>query len=202
MKYPEHNIVLLIITYISDISLFYIFLIRNKHRLSLSNSSLTYHRPVCRYVDEVQLVYQWIPPRVPQALGVLADRINTTFKISGDPWAAHRALFIPRPHPVLSGQYSCTVSTFEDEDTQSAHLLVWSEFFSFSEYEYLHSIIQWSSICHYPFPLSFLSLSAALANFLGGFAIPAGRIVHPKGLMPYERLESVGGDVNQSEIFA
>lgn len=77
------------------------------------------------YVDDVQLVYQWIPPRVPQAAGVLAGRINTTFRVSSDPYVAHRALYIPRPHPVLSGQYSCTVSTFEDEDTRSGHLLVW-----------------------------------------------------------------------------
>lgn len=60
-------------------------------------------------------------------LGVLAGRINTTYKVSKDPWTAHRALYIPRPHPVMSGQYSCTVSTFEDEDTESAHFLVWSE---------------------------------------------------------------------------
>ncbi|XP_050687489.1 uncharacterized protein LOC126980993 [Eriocheir sinensis] len=77
------------------------------------------------YVDEVKLVYQWIPPREPMALGMLAGRINTTYKVSKDPWTAHRALYIPRPHPVMSGQYSCTVSTFEDEDTESAHFLVW-----------------------------------------------------------------------------
>ncbi|KAG0727094.1 hypothetical protein GWK47_035362 [Chionoecetes opilio] len=81
--------------------------------------------PARRYVDKVHLVYQWIPPRLPQALGVLAGRVNTTFRVSSDPWAAHRALYIPRPHPVLSGQYSCTVSTFEDEDTRVAHFLVW-----------------------------------------------------------------------------
>ncbi|XP_045137517.1 uncharacterized protein LOC123519904 isoform X3 [Portunus trituberculatus] len=77
------------------------------------------------YMNKVHLVYQWIPPRAPQALGVMAGRIDTTFTVSRDPWAAYRALYIPRPHPMLSGQYSCTVSTFEDEDTESAHFLVW-----------------------------------------------------------------------------
>ncbi|XP_071537177.1 uncharacterized protein [Panulirus ornatus] len=78
------------------------------------------------YVDKIHLVYQWIPPRRPQALGVLSGRVNTTYQASGDPWAAHRAIFIPRPDPTLSGHYSCTVSTFEDEDTRTAHLLVWT----------------------------------------------------------------------------
>ncbi|XP_071524417.1 uncharacterized protein [Panulirus ornatus] len=75
-------------------------------------------------------VHMWsshlIPPRRPQALGVLSGRVNTTYQASGDPWAAHRAIFIPRPDPTLSGHYSCTVSTFEDEDTRTAHLLVWT----------------------------------------------------------------------------
>ncbi|KAK8378557.1 hypothetical protein O3P69_011215 [Scylla paramamosain] len=78
------------------------------------------------YVDKIHLVYQWIPPRHPQALGVLAGRVDTTYRASHDPLAAHRALRIPRPHPALSGQYSCTVSTFEDEDTRTAPLLVWT----------------------------------------------------------------------------
>ncbi|XP_042860375.1 uncharacterized protein LOC122246123 isoform X1 [Penaeus japonicus] len=78
------------------------------------------------YVDGVHLVYQWIPPRLPQALGVLNGRVNTTYEASQDAWAKYRALYIPNPDPSLSGQYSCTVSTFEDEDTRSANLLVWA----------------------------------------------------------------------------
>ncbi|KAG7161448.1 hypothetical protein Hamer_G021110, partial [Homarus americanus] len=77
------------------------------------------------YVDKIHLVYQWIPPLRPQALGVLSGRVNTTYEASRDPWAVHRALYIPHPDPSLSGQYSCSVSTFEDEDTRTAHLLVW-----------------------------------------------------------------------------
>ncbi|XP_042235336.1 uncharacterized protein LOC121875052 isoform X2 [Homarus americanus] len=77
------------------------------------------------YVDKLHLVYQWIPPLRPQALGVLSGRVNTTYEASRDPWAVHRALYIPHPDPSLSGQYSCSVSTFEDEDTRTAHLLVW-----------------------------------------------------------------------------
>ncbi|XP_064093711.1 uncharacterized protein LOC135206253 [Macrobrachium nipponense] len=78
------------------------------------------------YIDGVHLVYQWIPPGVPQAAGVLNGRVNTTFRASSEPWEAHRAIYIPYPDSTLSGRYSCTVSTFEDEDTSSAPMLVWT----------------------------------------------------------------------------
>ncbi|KAK3871791.1 hypothetical protein Pcinc_023078, partial [Petrolisthes cinctipes] len=78
------------------------------------------------YLDKIHLVYQWIPPLRPQALGVLSGRVNISYSASRDPWAMHRALYIPRPDPALTGQYSCSVSTFEDEDTRSAPLLVWT----------------------------------------------------------------------------
>ncbi|XP_050704841.1 uncharacterized protein LOC126990313, partial [Eriocheir sinensis] len=84
------------------------------------------HLILHRYLDKIHLVYQWIPPRQPQPLGVLAGRVDTAYRASSDPWAAHRALYIPRPHPALTGQYCCTVSTFEDEDWRTAPMLVWA----------------------------------------------------------------------------
>ncbi|XP_068241956.1 uncharacterized protein [Palaemon carinicauda] len=78
------------------------------------------------YLDAVHLVYQWIPPIKPQALGVLSGLANTSYKVSKEPWEAFRALYIPHPQPELSGRYSCVVSTYEDEDMRSADLLVWA----------------------------------------------------------------------------
>ncbi|XP_066939244.1 uncharacterized protein [Macrobrachium rosenbergii] len=78
------------------------------------------------YLDAVHLVYQWIPPIQPQALGVLSGLVNTSYRASKEPWEAFRALYIPHPQPELSGRYSCVVSTFEDEDMRSADLLVWA----------------------------------------------------------------------------
>ncbi|XP_050692320.1 uncharacterized protein LOC126983566 [Eriocheir sinensis] len=78
------------------------------------------------YIDNLP-VYQWIPPGRPQAMGVLAGRVDPSYRASPHPWDAHRALYIPRPLPALSGRYTCTVSTFENEHTRSAPLLVWRE---------------------------------------------------------------------------
>ncbi|CAL4181820.1 unnamed protein product, partial [Meganyctiphanes norvegica] len=61
-----------------------------------------------------------------QALGVLKDRVELLYQASAEPWSKHRAVYIKNPSPELSGHYSCSVSTFEDEDTKSAHMLVWA----------------------------------------------------------------------------
>ncbi|XP_047741101.1 uncharacterized protein LOC108675241 isoform X2 [Hyalella azteca] len=80
---------------------------------------------ILRYVDMVHLVYQWIPPQKPQALGLLSDRVDTSYKAAREWWAEYRAIRITKLDPTLSGDYSCTVSTYEDEDTSTAPLLVW-----------------------------------------------------------------------------
>ncbi|KAL7645130.1 UNVERIFIED_CONTAM: hypothetical protein RMT77_003508 [Armadillidium vulgare] len=78
------------------------------------------------YLNRVNLVYQWIPPREPQVVGILKDKIDLSFTSSDDPYERHRALKVLRPDPGLSGTYSCRVSTFEEEDSDSASLLVWT----------------------------------------------------------------------------
>ncbi|KAF2364435.1 Immunoglobulin-like domain [Trinorchestia longiramus] len=77
------------------------------------------------YVDTVHLVYQWIPPQKPQALGLLSERVDTAYKAASESWSRHRAIRITKLDPTLSGDYSCTVSTYEDEDTRTSPLLVW-----------------------------------------------------------------------------
>lgn len=80
-----------------------------------------------RYVDGVHLVYQWIPPQQPQALGLLSGRVDTSHRAAAQAWARHRAIRVTKLEPTLSGDYSCTVSTYEDEDTRTAPLLVWGK---------------------------------------------------------------------------
>ncbi|CAL4151438.1 unnamed protein product, partial [Meganyctiphanes norvegica] len=46
------------------------------------------------YKDGVHLVYQWIPPMTPQALGVLKDRVDLLYQASAEPWSKHRAVYI------------------------------------------------------------------------------------------------------------
>ncbi|XP_041973338.1 uncharacterized protein LOC121729022 [Aricia agestis] len=72
------------------------------------------------------LVYQWIPPNPPQALGILRDKLDLSYKASNNPHTWHRALRVRSPEPELTGNYTCVVSTFlaEDERTRPMTIFV------------------------------------------------------------------------------
>lgn len=72
-----------------------------------------------------QPVYQWIPPRLPEALGRLKDRIDLNHRITDDPRTMHRALRIIQPTVDLAGDYKCEVSSFAGEDTRNMTFIVY-----------------------------------------------------------------------------
>lgn len=79
--------------------------------------------------DRPEPVYQWIPgQKKPQGLGILKDKLNLEYKITEDINTMHRALHILRPSAELSGEYTCVVSTFHNEDRRSKKMLVFGKF--------------------------------------------------------------------------
>ncbi|KAL7647366.1 UNVERIFIED_CONTAM: hypothetical protein RMT77_000962 [Armadillidium vulgare] len=70
-------------------------------------------------------VYQWIPPNKPQDLGILKGRLDLSHTVSPNSWAQHRALAILNPTTELSGEYSCSVSSFKAEDIKRKNLVVY-----------------------------------------------------------------------------
>lgn len=79
--------------------------------------------------DQSRPVYQWIPgTKKPQGLGVLRDKLNLDYRASKDARTWHRALHIPEPSADMSGDYTCVVSTFGDEDRQTKRMLVFGKF--------------------------------------------------------------------------
>ncbi|XP_063362817.1 uncharacterized protein LOC134651645 [Cydia amplana] len=72
------------------------------------------------------LVYQWIPPMRPQVIGLLKGKVDLNFRISEEPLQAYRAIKILNPSTHLSGNYTCVVSTFEEEDRETSSMLVYS----------------------------------------------------------------------------
>lgn len=92
--------------------------------------------------DLPQPVYQWIPggSMRPQGLGILKDKLNLDYKASKDENTMHRALHILRPSANLSGEYTCVVSTFHNEDRQSKKMLVFGK--SFFMFIFLKSILE------------------------------------------------------------
>lgn len=79
--------------------------------------------------DLPQPIYQWIPggQMRPQSLGILKNKVNLDYKASQDINTMHRALHILRPSADLSGEYTCVVSTFHDEDKQTKKMLVFGK---------------------------------------------------------------------------
>lgn len=73
-------------------------------------------------------VYQWIPGKRPQDLGILKGRLNLDHRASNDPFKRHRALEILRPTYELSGVYRCKVATVEEEAVMAKTMIVYSEY--------------------------------------------------------------------------
>lgn len=73
-------------------------------------------------------VYQWIHSKKPQGLGVLHGKLNLEYRISDDNATMYRALQIINPTTELSGEYKCTVSTFNDERSQTRKMIIYGKF--------------------------------------------------------------------------
>lgn len=76
------------------------------------------------FKNKARPVYQWIPSQKPQDLGILRGRVDLTYRVSNDPLKMHRALRIVKPNTDISGEYTCVVSTFMDEDSKTKQMIV------------------------------------------------------------------------------
>ncbi|GFG38694.1 hypothetical protein Cfor_07009, partial [Coptotermes formosanus] len=70
-------------------------------------------------------VYQWIHSKKPQGLGVLNGKLNLEYRVSNDNATMYRALQIINPTTELSGEYKCTVSTFNEERSQTRKMIIY-----------------------------------------------------------------------------
>ncbi|XP_049888207.1 uncharacterized protein LOC126382401 [Pectinophora gossypiella] len=69
-------------------------------------------------------VYQWIATQKPQDMGILRGRVDLLYRASSDPLKMHRALRIVKPNTDISGDYTCVVSTFMEEDSRTKQMIV------------------------------------------------------------------------------
>ncbi|XP_026315756.1 uncharacterized protein LOC113227099 [Hyposmocoma kahamanoa] len=93
------------------------------------------------------LVYQWIPPLRPQVIGLLKGKVDMNFRISEEPLQAYRAVKILNPSTHLSGNYTCVVSTFMEEDRQTRSMLVYSSGKRFHFYQEKKYVFWVTLIC-------------------------------------------------------
>jgi len=70
-------------------------------------------------------IYQWIPPGHPQGLGAMRGKINLDYDVSPDPWERHRGLYLYAPSIEMSGDYTCKISTMENEVSKTKRMTVY-----------------------------------------------------------------------------
>ncbi|XP_018371511.1 PREDICTED: uncharacterized protein LOC108766608 [Trachymyrmex cornetzi] len=73
-----------------------------------------------------QVVYQWIYGRYPLADEPAAKYVDLTYKASSDPYTEYRAIKLNKPGVDLTGVYTCVISTYADERTANASMIVYS----------------------------------------------------------------------------
>lgn len=80
---------------------------------------------VLKWLLEGSPVYQWIPPKKPQAIAFFKTRADPTFEMDGgDPLDRFRSLNIIRPAYNMTGEFTCSVQTFQSSDKRSARLQI------------------------------------------------------------------------------
>ncbi|CAG5007893.1 unnamed protein product [Parnassius apollo] len=56
-------------------------------------------------------------------MGILKGRVDLAYRASSDPLKMHRALRIVKPDTDISGDYTCVVSTFMEEDSRTKQMI-------------------------------------------------------------------------------
>ncbi|CAG4945170.1 unnamed protein product [Parnassius apollo] len=77
--------------------------------------------------NKARPVYQWIVSQKPQDMGILRGRVDLAYRASSDPLKMHRALRIVKPNTDISGDYTCVVSTFMEEDSRTKQMIVFGK---------------------------------------------------------------------------
>lgn len=77
--------------------------------------------------NKTRPVYQWIVNQKPQDMGILRGRVDLLYRASNDPYKMHRAMRIVKPNTDISGEYTCVVSTFMEEDQRTKQMIVFGK---------------------------------------------------------------------------
>lgn len=82
---------------------------------------------------DVQQIYQWIPESKKHGFGMgpLKDRLDLNYNITDDAKTMYRALKIRNITQDLSGNYTCKVSSFNNEDTETKQLIIYCKYIFF-----------------------------------------------------------------------
>jgi len=80
------------------------------------------------FFNDNRVVYQWIYGKPPLADESVAKYVDLTYKASDDPFTEYRAMKLNKPGIELTGNYKCVISTFEDERTANASMVIYCKY--------------------------------------------------------------------------
>lgn len=73
-----------------------------------------------------EVAYQWIYGMEPLAGDTARKYIDLEYRASDDPYTKYRAMKLNKPGIDLTGEYTCVIFTFADEQSASASMVVYS----------------------------------------------------------------------------
>lgn len=81
-----------------------------------------------KWFYDKQQIYQWIPGiSKPRGLGKFSKRIDLEYKVTDDEDNMYRALRIKNLTLDLSGNYTCKVSSYFNEETETKKLIIYGK---------------------------------------------------------------------------
>lgn len=82
------------------------------------------------YNGDIEQVYQWIPDSKKHGfgMGLLKDRLDLSYIASNDSNTMYRALKIRNITQDLSGNYTCKISSYNNEVTETKQLIIYCKY--------------------------------------------------------------------------
>lgn len=80
------------------------------------------------FFNKYVLLYQWIYHSPPQADPSFQKYIDLNYMATEDNYTMYRAMKLNKPDVELSGEYTCSVSTYADEDDKTASMTVYCKY--------------------------------------------------------------------------
>ncbi|XP_024226158.1 uncharacterized protein LOC100741287 [Bombus impatiens] len=75
-----------------------------------------------------EVAYQWIYGREPLAGDTARKYIDLQYKASDDPYTKYRAMKLNKPGIDLTGEYTCVIFTYADEQSASGSMVVYCKY--------------------------------------------------------------------------
>lgn len=79
------------------------------------------------FFQKNDLVYQWFPGKTPEATSTWKSRVDLGYSVSNDTNTKHRALKITNITTDITGEYTCKVSSYDNEASLAKTMVIYGK---------------------------------------------------------------------------